>query len=63
MRLKEIRNKKGITQDQLAAKSGIDQTTISAIERGIIMNPTWDTVKRLSSALRVKPEILCESEE
>jgi transcriptional regulator with XRE-family HTH domain len=52
-RLKEIRGR--LTQQELAALSGIDQTTISDIENGRIKKPSWDTVARLSAALNIGP--------
>jgi transcriptional regulator with XRE-family HTH domain len=58
MTLREARARRNWTQDVLAEKSGVDQTTISALERGIVQSPSWDTVSRLCQALRVKPEEL-----
>ncbi len=56
MKLKTARALKGITQEKLAALSGIDQTTISAIECGKNKNPSWETVSRIAKALGVPPE-------
>ncbi len=49
---------RGLTQDELAAKSGVDQTTISGIEIGKVTNPTFRTVCKLAKALRLRPEQL-----
>jgi transcriptional regulator with XRE-family HTH domain len=48
----------GLTQEQLEERSGVDQTTISRLEREADSNPTPDTVKRLAKALRIAPSKL-----
>lgn len=59
MYLKELRIKKNMTQKDLATRSGVDQSTISAIEGGERMKrPSWEIVARLSRALGVRPEKL-----
>lgn len=56
--LAQARKKAGLTQDQLAALSGVDQTTISSLETGRKDSPLFDTVLRLARALNVAPEQL-----
>jgi transcriptional regulator with XRE-family HTH domain len=56
MNLKTARKIKGMTQEQLASQSGVDQTTISAIECGKSRNPSWETVSRIANTLGVAPE-------
>lgn len=56
--LKETRKLKGLTQEQLAEISGVDQTVISRYEKGQIARPKWDNVLALSKALDVPPEQL-----
>jgi len=58
MTLKDARIERGYTQERLAEMSGVDQTTISAIEVGKNRNPSWETVVRLARALMVAPEDL-----
>lgn len=58
MTLKEARRRKGLTQVELSTLSGVTQTAISALEVGRSHSPTWETVAKLSKALRVKPEVL-----
>jgi transcriptional regulator with XRE-family HTH domain len=48
----QLRQKRGITQEDLAHEAGITTGTLSLIERGHA-NPTWGTVKGIASALRV----------
>lgn len=55
MALRETRLAKGFTQEQLAERAGVDQPTISALETGKIINPSWNTVARLAHALGVDP--------
>jgi transcriptional regulator with XRE-family HTH domain len=49
------RERRGLTQHELAKRSGIAQPVIAMIERLRTPNPTWSTVSRLSRALRVSP--------
>ncbi len=48
--LKAIRNKRGMTQGNLADKAGIELTQVSRIERGA-SEPKLETIKKLSIAL------------
>lgn len=52
----EARARAGISQSDLAAKSGIDQSDISKIERGVA-NPSISTLARLADALDMKLKI------
>ncbi len=56
MDLKAARQARKLTQEQLAELSGLPQTTISDIERGVIKKPSWDAVSRLSKALDFAPD-------
>lgn len=48
--LTELREKHSLTQVELAEKTGIPQSQISRIERGVV-NPTASTVAALAEAL------------
>ncbi len=50
LRIFYIRKEKGITQEQLAKKTGLRQTHISRIERGVYM-PRIDIAERIANAL------------
>lgn len=52
-RLKQIREQKGITQESLAAKSGVSRATIAALETGNERNTTSKTLSKLARALDV----------
>lgn len=57
MTLREWRLRKQLTQDVLAAKSGVDQTHISSIEIGRRI-PSEDVRERLAKALGIAPSKL-----
>ncbi len=52
VRVKEIRNKKGVTQERLSEMVGINPKYLSSIERGK-ENPTLNTVLKLAETLGV----------
>jgi transcriptional regulator with XRE-family HTH domain len=56
MELRTARQKRKLTQEQLAELSGLPQTTISDIERGAIKKPSWEAVSRIAKALECSPE-------
>lgn len=58
MTVREARRRVGLTQDQLAAQSGVDQTSISSLETGRHASPKFDTVMKLARVLGVRPEQL-----
>lgn len=51
-RIREIRNKKGLTQEQLSERMEINPKYLSSIERGN-ENPTLNTLIKLSETLEV----------
>ncbi|BBO73123.1 transcriptional regulator [Desulfosarcina widdelii] len=51
-RIKEIRKKRHLTQEQLAEKVGINPKYVSSIERGK-ENPTLDTFIKIAESLEV----------
>jgi len=55
MRIAELRNSKGFTQERLADKTEISSKYLSSIERGK-ENPTLDTLIKLSESLGVNIE-------
>jgi predicted ATPase/DNA-binding XRE family transcriptional regulator len=54
--LKQFRAAHGMTQDELAARSGVSVRSISDLERGISRFPHKDTVQLLADALHLTPE-------
>lgn len=56
--LREARKRRRLSQEQLAAKSGVKQTNISAIERGAVRDPNSSTLLALAAALEMDPRAL-----
>lgn len=51
MKLKELREKKGMSQEELAQRAQLSRVTISNLETGKQRKVTSDTLLKLSSAL------------
>jgi transcriptional regulator with XRE-family HTH domain len=58
-RLKAIRERRGLTQEQLAEKSGVSRTYLARLETGR-QDPTLSTLEKLAKALGVKVGRLLE---
>ncbi|MBB6502909.1 MULTISPECIES: helix-turn-helix domain-containing protein [Pedobacter] len=56
-RIREIRNKKGISQKQLAHSIGKDQQSVQRLEAGNI-NPTYYYLYEIADGLEVDLEVL-----
>ena len=50
-RVKEEREKKSMTQEELAKKAGVSRTIISGLESGTINVTTTKTLKKIAEAL------------
>jgi transcriptional regulator with XRE-family HTH domain len=50
--VRQLRGKRGLTQEVLARDAGVTIATLSLIERGQA-NPTWGTLKGIAAALGV----------
>lgn len=58
MELKKYRKIAGLTQEQLARKSGVDVTLISRLENGQRQRASYPSIVRLARALNLEPEEL-----
>lgn len=58
MTLRELRESKGLTQVELAAAAGCEQTTISQLELGKVGDPRYSTVEALAGVLDVTPAVV-----
>jgi transcriptional regulator with XRE-family HTH domain len=59
-KLKEVRTRRLLTQDELADKAGVSQSTIANIERNNA-EPQFRTIRKLAKALDIDPtELLGE---
>jgi len=59
--LLQAREGRGLTQEQLAAAAGSTFSTISRLERGLVV-PTLSTINKLAQALDVDVEELLTTE-
>jgi transcriptional regulator with XRE-family HTH domain len=50
--LRRLRLERGLSQEELAHRTGIDRTYVSHLER-LRYNPTLDMVERLAAALEI----------
>ena len=55
LRLRELRRAKGLSQVQLAERTGIDQGALSRIENGKTQAMDFDVMARLCDALGCEP--------
>lgn len=53
-KLKEYREKEGLTQEELAKKSDVSRNTISSIETEANTNATYEVMERIAKALNKK---------
>jgi transcriptional regulator with XRE-family HTH domain len=58
-RLKTLRERRGMTQEQLAKKSGVGRSHLARLETGR-QDPTLSTIEKLAKALGVKVGRLLE---
>ena len=52
-KIKQLRNKQGITQDKLARKSDLPYTTLTKIETNVITKPSIQTVSKIAQGLGI----------
>lgn len=57
--IRRIRKEKGLSQEDLALKSGIDRSYVGALERGVY-SATVTMVGKLAMVLGVEPSALLE---
>lgn len=57
-KIKDFREKKKISQEELAKISGVSRTIISGLENGTIENTTASTILKISKALNEKVETI-----
>jgi transcriptional regulator with XRE-family HTH domain len=60
--LREQRNSRGISQEDLALSANVDRTFVSQMERGI-RQPSITTLIKLAGALNIAPSLLVQKVE
>ena len=60
-RLKDLRIRRALTQEELADKAGIGKNTVNRVERNLT-EPHMSTLRKLAQALRVEPHELLDGE-
>jgi len=60
--IRQLREQRGLTQDDLAARASLTGRTLSAIETGKA-NPTWATVTDIAAALGISLSMLARTAE
>lgn len=58
-RLRRVRERRALTQRELAEKAGLSRVTLVRIERGAV-EPHPSTVRKLAGALGVAPSVLMD---
>lgn len=61
--LREIRKRRGLTQRELAAASGVSLSLIRKLEQGEITDTRMETAHTLASTLRVPTSYLLERDD
>ncbi len=61
-RLKDLRVRRALTQEELAAKAAIGKNTVNRIERNRA-EPHMSTLRKLAAALGVEPSELVKGED
>ena len=57
-RIRKLRQKLGLSQDDFARKANVPYTTLTKIETGVIKKPSVFVVSKIAKALKVKIEEL-----
>jgi len=52
-KIKQLRNKQGLTQDELARKADLPYTTLTKIETNVITKPSIQTVVKIANGLGI----------
>ena len=61
-RLRRFRHQSGLTQEELAARAGLNRNYIGMIEREE-NSPTVDTLEKLAAVLKIEPKLFFADDE
>ena len=51
--IKKLRNQRKLSQEELAKKAGVTNSTLIKLESGVNKNPTIKTIQQIAAALQV----------
>ena len=60
-KIKQLRIKQGLTQDELARKADLSYTTLTKIETNVITKPSIQTVMKIAKGLGISIDDLIRS--
>ena len=61
IKIKSLRQKAGLSQDELARKSDVTYTTLTKVETGVIKSPSVFVVAKIAKALKISVDDLIKS--
>lgn len=61
MTLRELREKKKLTQAEVAERGDVEQTTVSQLELGKIRDPRVSTLEKLAEVYDVKLQVVLDA--
>ena len=61
-RIRQLREEKGWSQEQLAEAADLSRDAVSRIERNDRKAPRFSTMKKIADALGIRPSVLLDSE-
>ena len=61
-RIRELRNKRGLSQEKLARLANVSYNTVVKIESGESKNPTFQTMTGIAKALNISLDRLADKE-
>lgn len=61
MTLRELREKKTLSQADVAQKSGVEQTTVSQLELGKVRDPRISTLEKLATVYGVRLQVVVDA--
>lgn len=60
-RIRQVRTDRGITQRELSKMSGVSYSTLTKLETGVIKNPSFVVIYKITKALDMKLDDLIEN--
>lgn len=61
MTLRELRERKKLSQAAVAERSGVEQTTVSQLELGKVRDPRISTLESLAGVYEVKLQVVVDA--